>query len=266
VRALGAIRHRPTAWVEAAVAAAWVSLAAGSVLAWGSSASGGGSLLGDSPLWICTTGLGGASAAGAHLSAGASSSASAPLLAAAPMWALMAGAMMVPTAMPAVHHVAVHSLYWRRRRAMAEFLLAFLAIWIPFSALALGVLTSWGPARSQLALPAALALAALWQLTPFKWRALRACHRPIPLPPRGRRATAGTLRFGLVNGSACLASCWAIMAAVALSGAPALIWMALATALIYVEKLNLKPRRAARRVAVLLAAAAFGVALVTLLG
>jgi predicted metal-binding membrane protein len=266
VQALGAIRHRPTAWVEAVVVAAWVALAAGSVAAWGSGGSDGGSLWSDGPLWVCTTGLHGAAAAGSHLSAGASSPASASMLAAAPMWALMAGAMMVPSALPAVQHVAVHSLYWRRRRATGEFLLAFLAVWILFSVFALGALASWGPARSQAALPVALGLAALWQLTPFKWRALRACHRPSPLPPRGWRAALGSARFGLRNGAACLASCWAIMAAVALTGSPALLWMAAATGLVYAEKLNLKPRTAARRVAVLLAAAALGFAMAAVLG
>ncbi|HEX5593795.1 MAG TPA: DUF2182 domain-containing protein [Solirubrobacterales bacterium] len=264
---LAAIRRRPTLWVEGAAAAAWVALAAGTVVARGSDGSGHGSVLAGGALWICTTGLGGAHAAAAQATSGdVAPLTAASLLAAAPMWALMAGAMMVPTAMPAVEHVTLHSLYWRRRRAMVEFLLAFLAIWVAFGVFVLGALTSWGPARSPLALPAALALAALWQLTPWKWRALRACHRPSPLPPRGPRATAGTIRFGLLNGSACLASCWAIMAAVALTGSPALLWMAVATALICAEKLNLKPRRTARRVGALLGTVAFGVALAVLLG
>jgi len=264
---LAAIRRRPTLWVEGATAAAWVALAAGTVVAWGSDGSGNRSALADGALWICTTGLGGAHSAGAHVvSGGGASLTAASLLAAAPMWTLMAGAMMVPTALPAVEHVTVHSLYWRRRRAMVEFLLAFLAIWVAFGVFVLGALTIWTPARSQLALPVALGLAALWQLTPFKWRALRACHRPSRLPPRGWRATLGTARFGLLNGGACLASCWAIMAAVAVTGAPALAWMAAATLLICVEKLHLKPRLAARRVGGLLAAAAFGVAVAGLLG
>jgi predicted metal-binding membrane protein len=265
VRALGLIRRRPTLWAEAAAAAAWVALAAGSVAAWGRSSPGEGAALAHGALWICAIGVAGSPAAGAHAASTGASLSLASLLAAAPMWALMSGAMMVPAAMPAVQHVAVHSLYWRRRRAMAEFLLAFLAVWLAFSVFVLGPLTSWAPARSPLALPAALALAALWQLTPFKWRALRACHRPIPLPPGGWRATVGTGRFGLLNGSACLASCWAIMTAVALTGSPLLLWMAAATGLICLEKLNLKPRAAARRVAVLLAAAALGLAAAALL-
>jgi predicted metal-binding membrane protein len=265
VGALQRLTRRPTLWVEAAVAAAWVALATGSVAAWSEGGSSGGALWGHGALWICTTGLGRASSA-AHVAAGGTSSTAVPLLAAAPMWALMSGAMMVPAAMPAVRHVAVHSLYWRRRRAMVEFLLPFLAVWLLFSVFALGALTSWGPAGSEAAVPAALALAALWQLTSFKGRAIRACHRASPLPPRGWRATLGSARFGLLNGGACLASCWAIMAAVALTGSPALLWMALATALVCAERLNLKPRSAARRVAVLLAAASFGFAVAALLG
>ena len=263
---LAAIRRRPTLWVEFGVAAAWAALATGTVFAWGGSGSGGGSAFAHGALWICTTGLGGASAAGAHATADGAHLTAASLLAATPMWALMSAAMMVPAAIPGVQHVALHSLYWRRRRAMVEFLTAFLAIWLAFSVFALGALTSWGPAHSAIALAAALAVAALWQLTPWKWRALRACHRPSPLPLRGWRATLGTARFGLLNGSACLASCWAIMVAVALAGAPTLLWMAAATAVICLEKLHLKPRKAAHRVAVLLTVTALGLAATALLG
>lgn len=267
MQTLWAIRRRPTFWVEAAAAAAWAALAAGSVLAWGGGGAAQGAALTHGALWICTLGVGGASAASAHVTAasGGASVSAASLLAAAPMWALMSGAMMVPTAMPAVRHVAVHSLYWRRRRATVEFLLAYLAVWLAFSVLVLGLLTSWAPAQSQPALPIALAVAALWQLTPYKWRALRACHRPSRLPPRGWQATAGALRFGLLNGSACLASCWAIMTAVALTGSPALLWMAAATVLICLEKLNLKPRATARRVAILLAATTLAATAATLI-
>lgn len=264
--ALQRLARRPTLWIEAAVAAAWVALAAGSVAAWGSDGAGGGSPWSHGAMWICTTGLGGASSAGAHLAAGGASTTTSSLLAAAPMWALMAGAMMVPSAMPAVRHVTFHSLYWRRRRAAFEFLLAYLATWLAFSVVVLGTLTRWGPARAEAVLPGALALAALWQLTPLKARALQACHRATPLPPRGRRATFGTARFGLRNGGACLASCWAMMSAVALTGSPALPWMAAASGLIYLEKLSLKPRRAARRIGVLLASAAVVVAAASLLG
>ena len=94
---------------------------------------------------------------------------------------------------------------------------------------------------------------------------LRASPAPPRGPPLGGRATTGTLRFGLLNGSACLASCWAIMTAVALTNSPALLWMAAATVLVYQEKLNLKPRKTARRVAVLLATTALAATAATLI-
>jgi predicted metal-binding membrane protein len=144
--------------------------------------------------------------------------------------------------MPAVRPVAGTSLYWRRRRAAAKFLTIFLALWIAFSLLALDPLASLGPANSAIALVIALAAASAWQLTPRKLRALRACHRSRPLPPRGWRASAGVTAFALRNGTACLASCWAMMAAAALAGAGRLLWMLVFTALMTVEKLADRPR------------------------
>ena len=55
------------------------------------------------------------------------------------------------------------------------------------------------------------------------------------------------------------------MTAVALTNSPALLWMAAATVLVYQEKLNLKPRKTARRVAVLLATTALAATAATLI-
>jgi len=266
VSALRSLGRRPTLWVEAMVAAAWLALLAGEAAARADDGSGGVASWGNGTLWICTTGLGRLAAHGTHEAAGAAPLATASLAAGAPMWALMAAAMMVPTAMPAVQHAALTSLYWRRRRAAFEFLAVFVGLWTAFSMLALGPLMTLEPAASPLALPIALAAAALWQLTPLKLRALRACHRSRPLPPRGWRASAGVADFALRNGAACLASCWAMMIAAAVSGPGRLLWMGALTAAITVEKLAEKPRTACRRLAALLAAAAAGVAAAVLLG
>ena len=251
--------RRPTFWVEIGVAAAWVALILDSTLAQGD----GGSVSGwnGGPLWICKLGAG---AGGDHPASGGGMGGGS-LLAGTPMWVLMATAMMVPTALPAVQHVGGKSLYWRRRRATVEFVAVFLALWVSFAALALGGLGSWRPAASPYALPAALALAALWQLTPLKLRAMRACHRSRPLPPRGWRASAGVADFALHNGGACIASCWAMMLAVSLAGPSSLLWMGGITVVVAAEKLAEKPARASRRVAALLVAAACGVVLAELI-
>lgn len=260
---LRAIGRRPTLWVELAVAAAWLALVLGEGIARGYAGVSGGSW--DSgPLWICTTGLG-AVAHGASHGPGSPPVAAGSFLAGTPMWGVMALAMMVPTAMPALQHVSGKSLYWRRRRAGGEFLVLFLALWTALGALALGPLSDWGPAGSRFAFPVALAAAALWQLTPLKLRALRACHLSRPLPPRGWRASVGVADFALHNGTACIASCWAIMAAAAVSGSGRLLWMAALSGLMTVEKLSDKPLTSSRRLAALLAAAAVGVLAATLL-
>lgn len=263
--ALRSLARRPTLWVEAAVAAAWLALLLGEGAA-RARPGGGGASWESGPLWICTTGLGGVASHGAHEAAATAPLAAASLAAGTPMWALMAVAMMVPTAMPAVQHTALNSLYWRRRRAALEFLVVFLGLWTSFSVLALGPLLSLEATGSAFALPIALAAAALWQLTPLKLRALRACHRSRPLPPRGWRASAGVADFALHNGAACLASCWAMMVAAAVSGPGRLLWMGAIAAAIAVEKLAEKPRSSSRRLAALLAAAALGTAAAALLG
>jgi predicted metal-binding membrane protein len=218
---------------------------------------------GDS-LWICTIGLGNGAGGGGHAATSGGVD-SVSLLAATPAWGLMALAMMVPAALPAMRHVACTSLYWRRRRAAAEFLAVFVGLWTAFGVLVLFPLSSWEATRSPLLPAAALAAAALWQLTPLKHRALLACHRSRPIPPRGWRASAGTSTFALYNGGACLASCWAMMVAASLAGPGRLWWMGAMAGAMTVEKLAEKPRWIARRLAALLAAAAVGVALAAML-
>jgi predicted metal-binding membrane protein len=257
---LRAFARPSTVAVGAAVAVAWLLL----TLAMTGVPAGAGSV-GRPLLWICTPGMAGMGPGGGPAAAAAEEIGSASLAAGLPMWGLMAAAMMLPTALPALRHVEVNSLYWRRRRAALEFAAVFLAIWALFGALVLGPLASLLPTTSTLALAAALVLAAAWQLTPLKQRALRACHRSQALPPRGWRATAGVARFGLRNGGACLASCWALMMTMAAMGSGRLVWMAGLTGIVAVEKLSLKPVRTSRRVAALLGAAAIGCAAIALL-
>lgn len=263
---LRSIARRPTFWVEVGVALAWIALVVGS----GELAAVGGSsglpAWASGSMWLCDMpGMSGP-APGATTSLSAGTPHVASLAAGAPMWALMAVAMMLPTAMPAVRHVAVNSLYWRRRRAVFEFLVVYLGIWVAFSTVALGMVIPLAPASQALLLPLSLAVAAAWQWTPLKRRALRACHRPRALPPRGLRATVGVARFGLGNGSACLASCWAMMLAMAAAGSVRLVWMAVIATLIAVEKLNLKPVLVARRIGVLLGAVAIATAGIAAVG
>ncbi len=99
------------------------------------------------------------------------------------MWTLMAVAMMLPTALPAVRHVAANSLRRRRPRAMATFAAVYALIWVAFGVLLLAASQAWAGFDRTAVAAAALALAAAWQLSAAKRRAVRDCHRPSPLPP-----------------------------------------------------------------------------------
>ncbi|MCX4804189.1 DUF2182 domain-containing protein [Streptomyces sp. NBC_01214] len=179
------------------------------------------------------------------------------------MWALMSVAMMLPAAVPALEHVGTNSLRRRRQRAMATCAAVYLAVWIGYGALLLGPAALWARLPDDVALACALALAAAWQLTVHKRRALRDCHRSSPLPPTGWRAVAGAARFGLRQGGACLRSCWALMLVMAVASGRGgmLAWMAVLTGIVMTERLARKPRRPTRLAAAALAAASLAVAL-----
>ena len=107
-------------------------------------------------------------------------------LSAVAMWSLMVVAMMLPTALPAVRHVAANSLRRRRPGAMLTFAAAFVLIWVAFGVVLLLAAPAWSALDRTAVGAGALALPAGWQLTgtsAVRWPS----HRPSPLPPTGRR-------------------------------------------------------------------------------
>jgi predicted metal-binding membrane protein len=133
----------------------------------------------------------------------------------------MIGAMMLPMAAMAARHVAFRSFRERRGRALAAFLVGYASVWLAVGPLylAAGIVARLAAGGWALApLGAALALAAAWQSAPAKRRALRRCHRTVPLAPSGLRADLDCLRFGLAHGRACVVSCWALMLVPAAAG------------------------------------------------
>jgi predicted metal-binding membrane protein len=143
---------------------------------------------------------------------------------------------------------------------MATFAAVYTLVWAAFGALVLLAAPAWSGLDRTAVAAGVLALAAAWQLSAPKRRALRDCHRSSPLPPTGRRATAGVVRFAMRNGTACVRSCWAMMLAMAVATTAATFWMVAITGLVLIEKLAPKPRQATRAGAVLLAAGSLAVA------
>jgi predicted metal-binding membrane protein len=177
-------------------------------------------------------------------------------------WALMAFAMTVPLSLPAVRHVARNSIRGRRPWAMILFLKAYLAVWIAFGLVALAVI---GLAREPLRqideltlLTVLLMVAAVWQLTRTKRRALLACRRTVSLPPRGYRANAACVRFGLQQAWRCVVSCWPLMLLMVVSAN--VVWMIGLAVVMYAEERTKVGRRMVRPLAALLTAAATALA------
>ena len=174
-----------------------------------------------------------------------------PYLAALSGWVVMAVAMMVPGALADVRRVALASMWHRRQRTIAIFLASYLCAWIAFGVVALA-LTGW----TGLGVGVALVLAAAWELSPQKWRAVRRCHLVEALPPRGLQADAACGRAGLRYGWRCIVACWPLMLAMAAAGHQALALMALLTAIVAAEKIVVRSARLRVPAAAVLAAAA----------
>ena len=168
-------------------------------------------------------------------------------------WVLMTVAMMLPATLPMARVVARNSKSYRRQRAIFLFAGSSLLIWIPFG---LVVAT----ASAILEVPGrlvgiCLVAAAAWELTPSKRRALKACHRLIPLPPDGRKADRADISLGLGFGRACFKACWALMLPMALAAPMSLFLMIMVSVVATAEELVVKGYRLAPPAAVVLAVA-----------
>lgn len=132
-------------------------------------------------------------------------------------WMVMVAAMMLPLVLRPIWLTAIGSLWSRRHRAVAGFLLGFFGPW-----LGLGIIAAWlrefPSTHSYAAAGLAFIGAVFWQRSRMHQQALVACHRTIPLAPVGWRADRDCLRFGATIGCACLGSCWLLMLACSLTG------------------------------------------------
>lgn len=138
-------------------------------------------------------------------------------------WTVMAVAMMAPLTVPLVRTVADRSLRRRRAVAVAEVLVAYLAVWVCFGAAAHLAADALGTAdwassagRGRRAAALVLVVAAVWRWTPTYRRARLACHRTRPLAPFSPAADRDCVMFGLFNGLRCLTMCAPVMVALAL--------------------------------------------------
>ncbi|VWC71828.1 membrane protein [Burkholderia lata] len=155
-------------------------------------------------------------------------------------WLLMIVAMMGPMTLPAIVHIRVSTFANRRWRAVALFMLGFMAAWvIPGLAMtALGTAVKDATANSYVPAAVAAFVACVWQVSPFKQRCLNRCHAHRPLSPFGRKADVDALRLGLRHGWWCIGTCWALMLAMVLLPGWQLAAMVAVSVLAFCERLD----------------------------
>ncbi|SEO88699.1 Predicted metal-binding integral membrane protein [Salinihabitans flavidus] len=159
------------------------------------------------------------------------------------MWALMAAGMMAPTALPSF------ATYDDLRRTgtpvnFAALVGGYLVIWLGFAALAaatqiglysVGLVGVLGQSQSVVLSAGLLAGAGLYQFSPLKDACLSKCRAPLTFFMA--HWDEGPWRMGLRLGAVCLGCCWALMLLALVGGVMNLAFMALAMALMVVEKL-----------------------------
>jgi predicted metal-binding membrane protein len=181
------------------------------------------------------------------------------------IWVTMMAAMMLPSAAPAV-------LMFARAREHAEtwaFVVGYLLAWAGYGLAAYAVyrgiraeapsFLAWDQHGPWVA-GGALAVAGLYQLTPFKSACLRHCRSPLHFLLRGRPGSLGALWMGIEHGGICIGCCVGLMLALFALGVMSLFWMAVVAVAILIEKALPGGETFARLLAVVLVALGIWVA------
>lgn len=182
------------------------------------------------------------------------------------MWIVMMGAMMLPSATPAI---LLYATITRRRRqkgaaapAAGLFALGYAAVWGVFGVLAATL--QWGLDRALLLSPQmattsvavagiVLIAAGLYQWSPLKQACLRQCRSPLDfLLIHWRDGARGAVAMGGRHGLFCLGCCWVLMLLLLVGGAMNLLWVAGIALYVLVEKLAPQGQTLSRAAGVLL--------------
>lgn len=166
------------------------------------------------------------------------------------MWTVMMVGMMTPSASPVILlFVRIQNGRHAQGRpvvASGLFLLGYLAAWTVFS-LAVTLL-QWAMHAAMLITPAmtgtspllggaVLVAAGIYQWTPAKHACLAHCRSPMGyLLGEWRDGARGAFVMGLKHGVYCTGCCWLLMLVLFVVGVMNLLWVALITTLVLLEK------------------------------
>jgi|SRR5437660_7694091 len=166
------------------------------------------------------------------------------------IWIIMMIAMMFPASAPMILTFTTISANKRQQARPVVptwvFVSAYLLVWSACGVLAyplaLGLeqwtaQSMWLMQNSPRFAGAVVVLAGLYQLSPWKDRCLAKCRTPLHfILTAWRDGYGGAFRMGMEHGIYCLGCCWLLFVLLFALGIMNLAVMALATALIFVEK------------------------------
>jgi predicted metal-binding membrane protein len=159
-------------------------------------------------------------------------------------WLTMLAAMMPPLLARPTAHLWYRTLARRRLRGMTLLVSGYTAVWLAAGVILISIavlLKTFLGSAPLGALPAAVAIALLWQATPVKQMSLNRCHYLPPLSAFGRAADRDALAYGLISGGWCVGACWAVMLVPLVADEGHFVLMAVSAALIIGER-QLPPR------------------------
>jgi predicted metal-binding membrane protein len=162
------------------------------------------------------------------------------------MWVVMMVGMMAPAAVPMLLLFA--GVNAGRRGNVLAFGFGYFAVWTGFSALA--TFAQWALHQAAMLSPpmktasprlagVILLGAGAYQLTPWKARCLTHCRSPLGFVMTNWHAgKLGAVRMGVSHGKYCLGCCWALMCVLFAVGVMNLVWVAVLTVFVLIEKIG----------------------------
>jgi predicted metal-binding membrane protein len=167
------------------------------------------------------------------------------------MWMVMMIAMMTPSVAPLI---LIFAMVNRQKKAQQNpyvsssyFLTGYLAAWTAFSLLA--TILQWALQQISWLNPmmiitnkilgsVILITAGIFQFTSLKQQCLHYCQTPIDfIHQKWKDGRSGAFKMGLQNGVFCLGCCWLLMVLLFVSGIMNLLWIALISFFVLIEKI-----------------------------
>lgn len=159
------------------------------------------------------------------------------------MWSVMMVAMMYPSSVPLVrlYHRTLDGISTRAKVVrIGAFLGAYTLVWSATGIVPLvvnHVVSITEIAGRELLFAGTLFLLGVYQLSPYKDRCLEHCRSPLGfLMTHHRSGGRGAARMGFDHSVFCLGCCWALFAFMVVVGTMNLVWMAVITAVLSLER------------------------------